>query len=80
MGTVATTTCAAAVVVASSSVTFLNMAEADWDFVFDGVVGFLTSPMWQLPVMNFVEKNCIGIFAYIDCIEADLFSFTYSFS
>ena len=68
----------AAVVVASTSVTFLNMAEADWDFVFDGVVGFLTSPMWQLPVVNFIEKNCIGIFAYIDYNEADSFSYTYS--
>ena len=36
------------------------MADADWEFIFDGVVGFLTSPLWQLPVMNFIEKNCIG--------------------
>ncbi|XP_065062744.1 cilia- and flagella-associated protein 36-like [Rhopilema esculentum] len=35
------------------------MASADWEFVFDGVVGFLTSPIWQIPVMNFIEKNCI---------------------
>jgi len=35
------------------------MAGADWDFIFDGVVGFLTSPLWQLPVVNFIEKNCI---------------------
>ena len=38
-----------------------KMASADWEFVFDGVVGFLTSPIWQIPVMNFIEKNCIGI-------------------
>ena len=37
------------------------MATTDWEFVYDGVVGFLTSPMWQIPVIGFIEKNCIGI-------------------
>lgn len=31
----------------------------DWEFVFDGVVGFLTSPMWNVPIVTFIEKNCI---------------------
>ena len=32
----------------------------DWEFVFDGVVGFLTSPMWNMPIVSFIEKHCIG--------------------
>eukprot|EP00794_Sanderia_malayensis_P020274 gene20274-22260_t len=35
------------------------MESGDWEFVYDGVIGFLTSPMWQIPIMSFVEKNCI---------------------
>ncbi len=36
------------------------MEGADWEFIYDGVVGFLTSPMWQIPIMSFIEKNCVG--------------------
>lgn len=32
----------------------------DKDFLFDAVVGFLTSPIWNTPVMTFVEQNSLG--------------------
>lgn len=33
---------------------------ADSEFVFDAVVGFLTSPIWNSPVLTFIEQKCLG--------------------
>lgn len=35
-----------------------EMAESE--FVFDAVIGFLTSPIWNTPVPTFIEQNCLG--------------------
>lgn len=35
----------------------------DVTWVLDGIVGFLQSPTWTVPIMNFVEENC-------SCFEA----------
>ncbi|KAK3747134.1 hypothetical protein QZH41_015122 [Actinostola sp. cb2023] len=32
---------------------------ADSEFVFDAVIGFLTSPIWNTPVPTFIEQNCL---------------------
>ena len=36
------------------------MAEGE-EFVFDAVIGFLTSPIWNYPVRTFIEQNSLGI-------------------
>lgn len=36
------------------------MAEEDRDWVIDGVVGFLSSPIWRVPILSFIEQKCIG--------------------
>ena len=33
---------------------------ADTEFVFDGVFGFLSSPMWLVPVMHFIDNQSVG--------------------
>ncbi|XP_071490150.1 uncharacterized protein [Diadema antillarum] len=33
------------------------MAEQEW--VMDGVVGFLHSPIWRVPILSYIEQNCI---------------------
>ncbi|XP_078000996.1 cilia- and flagella-associated protein 36-like [Glandiceps talaboti] len=33
------------------------MADCDW--VFDTVVGFLYSPIWTVPIVNFIEHKCL---------------------
>eukprot|EP00057_Strongylocentrotus_purpuratus_P030842 XP_782861.1 PREDICTED: cilia- and flagella-associated protein 36 [Strongylocentrotus purpuratus] len=35
------------------------MAEEDRDWVIDGVVGFLSSPIWRVPILSFIEQKCI---------------------
>lgn len=30
------------------------------DWVLDGIVGYLHSPRWNVPVMNFFDDNCLG--------------------
>ena len=37
---------------------------ADAEFVFDAVVGFLSSPIWNVPVLTFIEQNCLGIYKF----------------
>ncbi|XP_057315377.1 cilia- and flagella-associated protein 36-like [Hydractinia symbiolongicarpus] len=32
---------------------------SDWEFIFDGVFGFLTSPLWEVPIMSFIETQSI---------------------
>ena len=45
----------------------------DWEFVFDGVVGFLTSPMWNIPIVSFIEKHCIGKYVkYVNVLYANM--------
>lgn len=34
------------------------MAE-DQEWLFDAVLGFLRSPAWALPVMSFIDDNCV---------------------
>lgn len=36
------------------------MAEETEDWIFDSVVGFLCSPLWKTPILNFIEQNCLG--------------------
>lgn len=48
----------------------------DWEFVFDGVVGFLTSPMWNVPIVTFIEKNCIGNRVYNITVESAAYDFS----
>lgn len=36
------------------------MSNTDDDWLFESVIGFLNSPMWNLPVKNFMESNCYG--------------------
>ena len=37
-----------------------NQAEADWEFIFDGVFGFLSSPLWSVPMMSFIDAQSVG--------------------
>ena len=30
------------------------------EFLFDAVIGFLTSPIWNHPVRTFIEQNSLG--------------------
>jgi len=32
---------------------------SDWEFIFDGVFGFLSSPMWLAPIMHFIENQSV---------------------
>ena len=34
---------------------------AESEFVFDAVIGFLTSPIWNFPVRTFIEENSLGM-------------------
>ncbi|XP_060943325.1 cilia- and flagella-associated protein 36 isoform X3 [Limanda limanda] len=34
------------------------MAEEDWDWVVESIVGYLGSPEWVVPVTNFMENRC----------------------
>ena len=36
------------------------MSAAEREFIFDAVVGFLTSPIWNTPVRTFIEQNSLG--------------------
>ena len=35
------------------------MGDEDLTWLFDAVLGFLKSPGWALPVMSFIDDNCI---------------------
>ena len=35
------------------------MGDADMTWLFDAVLGFLKSPGWALPVMSFIDDNCV---------------------
>ena len=35
------------------------MGDDDLTWLFDAVLGFLKSPGWALPVMSFIDENCI---------------------
>ena len=35
------------------------MGDEDLTWLFDAVLGFLKSPGWALPVMFFIDDNCI---------------------
>lgn len=43
------------------------MSAVEREFIFDAVVGFLTSPIWNTPVRTFIEQNSLGTnyFSYI---------------
>lgn len=36
------------------------MSSTDWEFIFDGIFGFLSSPLWLAPISAFIEENSIG--------------------
>ena len=36
-----------------------QMGDDDLTWLFDAVLGFLKSPGWALPVMSFIDDNCI---------------------
>ena len=36
-----------------------TMGDEDLTWLFDAVLGFLKSPGWALPVMSFIDDNCI---------------------
>lgn len=38
-----------------------KMSAAEREFIFDAVVGFLTSPIWNSPVRTFIEENSLGL-------------------
>ena len=38
--------------------TLTAMAD-DQEWLFDAVLGFLRSPAWALPVMSFIDDNCV---------------------
>lgn len=44
-----------------------KMSAVEREFIFDAVVGFLTSPIWNSPVRTFIEQNSLGMnyFSYI---------------
>lgn len=44
-----------------------KMSAGEREFIFDAVVGFLTSPIWNSPVRTFIEQNSLGVrnFYYI---------------
>nr|XP_054758174.1 cilia- and flagella-associated protein 36-like [Lytechinus pictus] len=33
---------------------------AEQEFIMDGVIGFLQSPIWRVPVLSFIEHKCIA--------------------
>ena len=35
------------------------MGDEDLTWLFDAVLGFLKSPGWALPVMSFIDDNCV---------------------
>lgn len=37
------------------------MSAVEKEFIFDAVVGFLTSPIWNSPVRTFIEQNSLGM-------------------
>jgi len=37
------------------------MSATEREFIFDAVVGFLTSPIWNSPVRTFIEENSLGM-------------------
>lgn len=32
---------------------------SDWEFIFDGVFGFLSSPIWMVPIISFIEEQSV---------------------
>ena len=42
------------------------MSAGEREFIFDAVVGFLTSPIWNSPVRTFIEQNSLGM-NYFSC-------------
>lgn len=38
-----------------------KMSTGEREFIFDAVVGFLTSPIWNTPVRSFIEQNSLGM-------------------
>lgn len=35
-----------------------NEEEEDDEWLFDSIVGYLSSPIWKVPVEHFFEQNC----------------------
>lgn len=40
------------------------MSAVEREFIFDAVVGFLTSPIWNSPVRTFIEENSLGMYGF----------------
>ena len=36
---------------------------SDWEFIFDGVFGYLTSPLWIVPLNDFIDAQSVGKYA-----------------
>lgn len=44
--------------------------ELEW--LYDSLIGFLKSPMWQTPIKTFIDENCI----IFDCEQENKFAYT----
>ncbi|XP_065661080.1 cilia- and flagella-associated protein 36 isoform X2 [Hydra vulgaris] len=32
---------------------------SDWEFIFDGIFGFINSPLWNVPILSFIESQSV---------------------
>ena len=35
------------------------MAEGEYDWFFDTLIQYIKGPRWRVPVVSFIEENCI---------------------
>lgn len=40
------------------------MSASEREFIFDAVIGYLTSPIWNFPVRTFIEHNSLGMLQF----------------
>lgn len=45
-----------------SSSHIVNKTDDDDEWLFDSILGFLSSPIWSIPIQHFLEVNCSSIF------------------
>lgn len=41
-----------------------KMSASEGEFIFDAVIGYLTSPIWNFPVRTFIEHNSLGMLQF----------------
>uniref|UniRef100_A0ACB8G9W1 Uncharacterized protein n=1 Tax=Sphaerodactylus townsendi TaxID=933632 RepID=A0ACB8G9W1_9SAUR len=51
-------------------------AEAEVEWVVDSIAGFLRSPAWSIPIVEFVEQKCEACFTVFDDEEESKLSYT----